>query len=101
MSGWLTGKQFLETLLRLDGMASADARKAATDALKVVGLSEAAHRLTRTYGRGMRQRTKLAQALPHKPEVLILDEPLSGASPMARVKILWTISQFAEAVGHM
>src|SRR2546425_1799417 len=85
MYGWLTGQQFVETLLRLDGMASADARKAATEALKVVGLSAAAQRLTRTYSRGMRQRTKLAQALAHKPEVLILDEPLSGADPMARV----------------
>src|SRR6266566_296927 len=101
MYGWLTGQQFVEALLRLDGMASADARKAATDALDVVGLSAAAGRLTRTYSRGMRQRTKLAQALAHKPEVLILDEPLSGADPMARVKILRTISEFAEAGGHV
>src|SRR5436853_7519250 len=99
MYGWLTGQQFVETLLRLDGVSSADARKAATEALKVVGLSAAAQRLTRTYSRGMRQRTKLAQALAHKPEVLILDEPLSGADPMARVKILRTISEFAEAAG--
>ncbi|HEX9566836.1 MAG TPA: ABC transporter ATP-binding protein [Thermoplasmata archaeon] len=101
MYGWLTGQQFVETLLRLDGMSSADARKAATDAMKVVGLSAAAHRLTRTYSRGMRQRAKLAQALAHKPEVLILDEPLSGADPMARIKILRTISEFAEAGGHV
>src|SRR5436853_358763 len=85
MYGWLSGQQFVEALLRLDGMLAAKASKAASAALKVVGLSSAAHRPTRTYSRGMRQRAKLAQALAHDPEVLILDEPLSGADPVARV----------------
>src|SRR2546428_14186045 len=48
----------------------------------------------------MRQGRRLARALARKPEVLILDEPLSGADPMARVKILRTISEFAEAGGY-
>src|SRR5436853_1234568 len=69
--GWLTGQQFVETLLRLDGMPAAKAREEATAALKVVGLSGAAHRATRGYSRGMRQRAKLAQALAHHPERLI------------------------------
>src|SRR5207302_2287724 len=55
----------------------------------------------RTYSRGMRQRAKLAQALAHRPEILILDEPLSGADPLARVQILRTISEFAKAGGHV
>ena len=63
--GWLTGQQFVEVLLRLDGMPAAKARVEATAALKVVGLSNAAHRPTRGYSRGMRQRAKLAQALAH------------------------------------
>jgi ABC-2 type transport system ATP-binding protein len=99
--GWLSGQQFVEALLRLDGMPAADATKAATAALKVVGMSAAAHRPTRTYSRGMRQRAKLAQALAHDPDVLILDEPLSGADPMARVQILRTISDFAKDGGHV
>ena len=49
----------------------------------------------------MRQRAKLAQALAHRPEILILDEPLSGADPLARVQILRTISEFAKAGGHV
>jgi len=99
--GWLTGQQFVEALLRLDGMPRSRAEKAAEDALKLVGLSSAAQRPTRTYSRGMRQRAKLAQALAHRPEILILDEPLSGADPLARVQILRTISDFAKAGGHV
>jgi ABC-2 type transport system ATP-binding protein len=49
----------------------------------------------------MRQRAKLAQALAHDPDVLILDEPLSGADPMARVQILRTISDYAKDGGHV
>jgi len=99
--GWLSGQQFVESLLRLDGMPTDQAAKAAADALEVVGLTNAAHRATRTYSRGMRQRAKLAQALAHDPELLILDEPLSGADPMARVQILRTISEFAKDGGHV
>src|SRR5207244_647959 len=99
--GWLSGQQFVEALLRLDGMPAAKAGTMAEAALKVVGLSAAAHRPTRTYSRGMRQRVKLAQALAHDPEVLILDEPLSGADPLGRVQILQTISDFAKDGGHV
>ncbi len=99
--GWLTGQQFVETLLRLDGMAAGDARKAATESLAFVGLTAAKDRLLRGYSRGMRQRAKLAQALAHGPELLILDEPLSGADPMARVQILRAITEFAKRGGHV
>jgi len=99
--GWLTGQQFVETLLRLDGMPTAQAARSAEDALEIVGLSNARHRPTRTYSRGMRQRAKLAQALAHDPEILILDEPLSGADPLARVHILRTITEFARNGGHV
>lgn len=99
--GWLTGQQFVETLLRLDGMPTAQATRSAEDALEIVGLSNARHRPTRTYSRGMRQRAKLAQALAHDPEILILDEPLSGADPLARVHILRTITEFARNGGHV
>ncbi len=99
--GWLTGHQFVETLLRLDGMPPAKARQQATAVLKVVGLSDAAQRATRGYSRGMRQRAKLAQALAHDPELLILDEPLSGADPAGRVHILRTIADFAADGGHV
>ncbi len=99
--GWLTGQEFVEALLRLDGMPASEAEAKADAALELVGLTAAAHRPTRTYSRGMRQRAKLAQALAHRPELLILDEPLSGADPLARVHILRTISEFARNGGHV
>ncbi len=99
--GWLTGQQFVATLLRLHGMGSADARATAEKSLAFVGLTAAKDRPMRTYSRGMRQRVKLAQALAHGPELLILDEPLSGADPMARVQILRAISDFAKRGGHV
>ncbi len=99
--GWLTAQQFVETLLRLDGMYPGDARRSAEESLAFVGLAEAKDRPLRGYSRGMRQRAKLAQALAHGPELLILDEPLSGADPMARVQILRAISEFADRGGHV
>ena len=101
MYGWLSGQAFVETLLRLDGMRAADARTKAGESLAFVGLTAAKDRPVRTYSRGMRQRAKLAQALAHDPKVLILDEPLSGADPVARVQILRAISEFAKAGGHV
>ncbi len=97
--GWLTAQQFVEILLRLDGMYPGDARANAAESLAFVGLTAAKDRPLRTYSRGMRQRVKLAQDLAHGPELLILDEPLSGADPMARVQILRAISDFAKRGG--
>ncbi len=99
--GWMTATQFVETLLRLDGFSIGDARTKAAAALELVGLSAAKDRPLRGYSRGMRQRAKLAQALAHDPEILILDEPLSGADPVGRVQILRTISRFAREGGHV
>ena len=99
--GWLTARQFVETLLRLDGMRAAEAAKLAKAALETTGLTAAADRPLRGYSRGMRQRAKLAQALAHGPEILILDEPLSGADPVGRAHILETIRTFAKDGGHV
>ncbi len=99
--GWMTATRFVETLLRLNGLPAADARTKAAEALELVGLTKAKDRPLKTYSRGMRQRAKLAQALAHGPEVLILDEPLSGADPVGRVHILRTISRFAREGGHV
>ncbi len=89
----LTGWQFLYSFLLLHGMSEAECRRRATAALERVNMMDAAHRLVAAYSKGMRQRIKLAQAVAHDPQVLVLDEPLNGLDPMARAE---TIALFRE-----
>jgi ABC-2 type transport system ATP-binding protein len=81
---WMTGWDFVRTSARLSGLSRADAREAAARTLYAVGMTKNKDRAVRGYSKGMRQRTKLAQALVHDPEVLFLDEPLTGTDPVAR-----------------
>ena len=74
----------LTYLTRLHGYARGEARTRARLALERMGLGEAMARGVATYSKGMRQRFKLAQALAHDPDVVILDEPLNGLDPPAR-----------------
>jgi len=82
-----TGLQFVTALLSLNGFDEAQARKLATEAIETVDLKDAMHRKVGGYSKGMRQRIKLAQALAHRPEVLFLDEPLTGMDPQNRKRI--------------
>lgn len=82
-----TGLQFVSALLSLNGFDRIQAEKLATAAIDTVDLREAMHRRIGGYSKGMRQRIKLAQALAHQPEVLFLDEPLSGMDPQNRKRI--------------
>jgi ABC-2 type transport system ATP-binding protein len=89
----LTGWQFLYSFLLLHGMSEDECRRRTAAALDRVNMTEAAHRPVAAYSKGMRQRIKLAQAMAHDPEVLVLDEPLNGLDPMARAE---TIALFRE-----
>ena len=71
-------------LAELQGYARIEAAERAEAALQRVGMAEHSHREISTYSRGMRQRTRLAQAIAHEPELLILDEPFNGLDPIAR-----------------
>ncbi len=82
-----TGLQFVSALLSLNGFDRAEAEKLATAAIETVDLKDAMHRKIGGYSKGMRQRIKLAQALAHQPEVLFLDEPLTGMDPQNRKRI--------------
>jgi len=80
----MTGLQFVTSLLRLTGYDEAECRQRAEAALGEVALLEAKDRKIGGYSKGMRQRVKLAQAIAHDPQVLLLDEPLSGMDPINR-----------------
>jgi len=90
---FLSGHQFVMTLAELSGMTSAEAGLAAAAALERVGAKEYMQRPISTYSKGMRQRTKLAQALVHGPDLLVLDEPLSGTDPVGRHELMDVIGQ--------
>jgi ABC-2 type transport system ATP-binding protein len=84
----MTGLEWVTALVRLNGLDEKQAGETARHALDLVDLTDAAHKKIGAYSKGMRQRVKLAQALAHDPELLILDEPLSGMDPLARRKTI-------------
>jgi len=84
----LTGMQFVTALLRLTGYDESECRGRAEGALGQVDLLDARDRKIGGYSKGMRQRVKLAQALAHDPEVLLLDEPVSGMDPVNRRRVI-------------
>jgi ABC-2 type transport system ATP-binding protein len=89
----LTGYQFIYWFLRMHGFTPAECDRKTTAALERVNMTAAASRPVGAYSKGMRQRVKLAQAIAHEPQVLVLDEPLNGLDPMARAE---TIALFRE-----
>ena len=84
----VTGRRFVSGWLRLHGLGKAEAARLADEALARVGMTESADRKVAGYSKGMRQRIRLALALSHRPEILVLDEPLNGLDPMARAESL-------------
>ena len=93
----MTGLEWLTALVRLNGIGDQAAAGLARRALDLVDLASAADKKIGAYSKGMRQRVKLAQALVHDPELLILDEPLAGMDPIARRKTIKLIKEWARA----
>jgi len=96
-----TGLSFLLTTLKLHGRSRANAEARAWQCLEQVGLTDAARRRIAGYSKGMRQRVKLAHALAHEPQVVILDEPLNGLDPMARAEMIELFTHLAAAGRHV
>jgi ABC-2 type transport system ATP-binding protein len=80
----VTAWEWVNFLLRQHGYSRAEARARAAASLERVGMTAAMHRAMSGYSLGMRQRSKMAQAIAHDPELLILDEPFNGLDPVAR-----------------
>ena len=90
---WMTALDFLTTMARLHGMTRDEAKERAEHVLDFVGLTDVRHKEVGKYSKGMRQRVKIAHALVHDPDLIILDEPLHGCDPLARTSIMSVIRE--------
>ncbi|HEY4056492.1 MAG TPA: ABC transporter ATP-binding protein [Kofleriaceae bacterium] len=93
----LTARELVAAMAELAGVARVNAAAAATSALGAMNMLDAADRRVRGFSKGMRQRTKLATAIAHEPDLLLLDEPLTGVDPIARIDIINRIRALADA----
>jgi len=93
----MTGAEWVSALVRLNGVGEAEAAAMAARAIENVELTDAANKKIGAYSKGMRQRIKLAQAIAHDPELLILDEPLGGMDPLARRKTIRMIKDWGRS----
>lgn len=97
----LTGREFIKAFLLVNGFDKKKAEDATVNALEQVNLLDAADRKVAAYSKGMRQRIRLAQAIAHRPSVLILDEPLNGLDPMVRAETIALFRRLAAEGLHL
>jgi ABC-2 type transport system ATP-binding protein len=95
----MTAVRFLRILGELAGLPSRTALEKAHEVLFHVGLGEARYRTLGTYSLGMKQMAKLAQAILHGPELVVLDEPTNGLDPAARARMLKLVREMKEEHG--
>jgi len=88
---FLTGEEFVRSTAKLHKLASTGA--ATRQALEMTDMAYAADRKISTYSKGMRQRIKVAAALVHDPEILLLDEPFNGMDPRQRIHMMELLSK--------
>lgn len=92
----VSAKQWLMLQLRLSGWSKRAAHARVEEVIELVGLTTSQHRPIHTYSLGMRQRCKLAQAIAHDPELLILDEPFNGLDPVGRFQMSELLIDWAQ-----
>lgn len=94
--GWMTGRETMITAGKLCGLTSAEAAKRSDELLETAGLKDAANRRVAGYSGGMKQRLGLAQAVIHRPRLLLLDEPVSALDPVGRRDVLRMLEAWKE-----
>ncbi len=93
----MTGQEFVTFLATLGGLTGARRSSRVSEVIQFVGMEANAGRRIGGYSKGMRQRIKLAQALVHDPDVLLLDEPLNGLDPVGRREVTDLVKSLGEA----
>ncbi len=93
----MTGPEFVRWLCRYSGMARLEADAAACRACEVVSMTHRMDDPITTYSQGMRQRIRIAQSIAHEPDLLILDEPMSGLDPEGREDMFALIRELGES----
>jgi len=81
---YLKGREFLDFYARMHGLGASERKRRVQELMERTGVAHAAELPLRKYSKGMLQRIGLAQALLGDPEVVILDEPMSGLDPLGR-----------------
>lgn len=92
----LRADRWLRMMGELSGLSGEGLNAAVARALATVGMADRAHLTFARMSKGMRQRIRLAQALMHEPELLILDEPFNGLDPEARLTLMALLRGLAE-----
>jgi ABC-2 type transport system ATP-binding protein len=95
----VSAAEFVTHLARVSGSPPAAARERASETLRHVGLYEERYRPVGGYSTGMKQRVKLAQALVHDPELVLLDEPTNGLDPAGRGAMLELVARIGTEFG--
>jgi len=90
---WMTGEEFLTYSGRLAHLHKKEAEERTDELLQKVGISDAKHKRISTYSGGMKQRLGIAQALIHRPPLIMLDEPVSALDPIGRREVLTLMEQ--------
>lgn len=95
----ISATEFVAHMAQVNGLPRAAARERTAETLRHVGLYEERYREMRGYSTGMRQRVKLAQALVHDPELMLLDEPTNGLDPAGRDEMLDLVRRIGSEFG--
>jgi ABC-2 type transport system ATP-binding protein len=85
---WMSGLEFLSYVGKLAGLTGKEAKERSLELLELVGIIDAKNRKTAKYSGGMKQRLGIAQALIHRPKLIMLDEPVSALDPIGRREVL-------------
>lgn len=93
---WMTGSEFLHYVGKLTHLTDKECKERTEELLQLVGISEAKNRRIGKYSGGMKQRLGIAQAIIHKPKLLLLDEPVSALDPFGRREVLELVKSLKE-----